>query len=109
MQLSRPTRVAIDGALLVVAALVCALALQASAAVGSETGERPLMRVPKVIGFKPHKANHVLRTRTFKHHYTALTNACAGLPPGGHIIAQSPVAGSIVPVHSTVQLQTSCH
>jgi hypothetical protein len=108
MQLSRSTRVA-AAALLATAALICAFALQVSAAVGDGTAERPLMRVPKVIGFKPHRANHVLRTRSFKPHYTALNNACAGLPPGGHIIAQSPVAGSIVPVHSTVQLQTSCH
>lgn len=108
MQLSW-TKKTSTAALLIAVVLVCALGLQASAAIGSGSGERPLKRVPKVIGFKPTKANHVLRTRTFKPHYTALTNACAGVPPGGHIIAQSPVPGSIAPVHSKVQLQTSCH
>ena len=97
------------GALLIVSALGCVFALKVSAATTSGTGERPLMRVPKVIGFKPRKANRVLRAHTFKRHYTALTNACAGLPPGGHIIVQRPVAGSMLPAHSTVQLQTSCH
>jgi beta-lactam-binding protein with PASTA domain len=96
-------------ALLVAAVLVCVLGLQVSTAIGGESVERPLIRVPKVIGLKPHKANRRLHKRRLKVHYTALTNACAGVPPGGHIIAQSPVASSIVPVHSTVQLQTSCH
>jgi beta-lactam-binding protein with PASTA domain len=108
MQLSWKTQTSAV-ALLVAAALVSAVGLQVSAAVGSETVEGPQIRVPKVTGLKPPKANRRLHKRRLKVRYTALSNACAGLPPGGHIIAQSPVAGSIVPVHSTVRLQTSCH
>lgn len=96
-------------ALVAAVVLACVPGFQVATATGNGTSERPLMRVPKVIGFKPRKADHVLRARTFKPHYTALTNACAGLPPGGHITAQSPVPGSFAPVHSVVQLQTSCH
>jgi hypothetical protein len=81
---------------------------QLAAASGDRAAARPLTRVINVIGLKPEAANRALRNRHFKVHYTALTNACAGRPPRGRILAQSPPAGSDAPLYSTVQLQTSC-
>jgi beta-lactam-binding protein with PASTA domain len=64
--------------------------------------------VPNLIGKKPPSVNRILEKRHFRVRYTGLSNACAGIPPAGHIIDQAPKGGALAPAGSVVRLQTSC-
>ncbi len=98
-----------------VIALICAtliasqgIAPPSSLADGDVVTEPPLVKVPSVKGLHPAVAERRLKRWHFAAEYTALSNACAGTPPGGHILLQKPAPGALAPVFSTVMLQDSC-
>lgn len=65
-------------------------------------------RVPNVLGLTLRAAKQRLRRHHLRTRFTALGNACAGLPPRGHIVKQRPRAHTVVGQGTTVRLQTSC-
>jgi len=98
-----------------VIALICAalftsqgIAPPWSLADGEVATEPPLVKVPDVKGLHPAAAERRLKRWHFAAEYTALNNACAGVPPGGRILLQKPAPGALAPAFSTVKLQDSC-
>lgn len=80
-----------------------------SLADGDVVTELPLVKVPDAKGLHPAAAERLLKRWHFEAEYTALSNACAGSPPGGRILLQKPAPGALAPAFSTVRLQDSCN
>jgi hypothetical protein len=65
-------------------------------------------RVPNVLGLKPRAARRRLGRHHLRTRFKASSNACAGLPPRGHIIEQRPRPHVVVSRGTVVRLRTSC-
>lgn len=95
------------GAFLVILAAALVVPPRSSAD-GEVAATLPPVRVPAVTGLRPLAAERMLHRWQLDAEYGALSNLCAGLPPGGRIVQQEPSAGTLAPAFSTVTLQDSC-